>query len=36
MPGMVATVDIVTGRKSVLHYLLKPIIRVKDTMLRER
>jgi adhesin transport system membrane fusion protein len=29
-------VDIVTGRKTVLHYLLKPIIKVRDTMLRER
>jgi adhesin transport system membrane fusion protein len=36
LPGMVATVDIVTGRKTVLHYLLKPIIKVRDTMLRER
>jgi adhesin transport system membrane fusion protein len=36
MPGMVATVDIRTGRKSVLHYLLKPIVRAKDAMLRER
>ncbi|HCY62579.1 MAG TPA: HlyD family type I secretion periplasmic adaptor subunit [Oxalobacteraceae bacterium] len=36
MPGMVATVDIRTGRRSVLHYLLKPIIKVRDGMLRER
>ncbi|MBK4738454.1 HlyD family type I secretion periplasmic adaptor subunit [Noviherbaspirillum pedocola] len=36
LPGMVATVDIVTGRKTVLHYLLKPLIKVKETMLRER
>ena len=36
MPGMVATVDIHTGRKSVLHYLLKPIVRARDAMLRER
>jgi adhesin transport system membrane fusion protein len=36
MPGMVATVDIHTGRKTVLHYLLKPIVRARDAMLRER
>lgn len=36
MPGMVATVDIHTGKKTVLHYLLKPIVRAKDAMLRER
>ena len=36
MPGMVASVDIRTGSKTVLHYLLKPIVKVKDGMLRER
>jgi adhesin transport system membrane fusion protein len=36
VPGMVATADIVTGRRTVLHYLLKPIIKVKETMFRER
>ena len=36
MPGMVASVEIHTGKKTVLHYLLKPIVRVKDSMLRER
>jgi adhesin transport system membrane fusion protein len=36
MPGMVAAVDIHTGRKTVLHYLLKPIVRARDAMLRER
>lgn len=36
MPGMVATVDIHTGKKTVLHYLLKPIVRARDAMLRER
>ena len=29
LPGMVAEVDIMTGRKSVLAYLLKPVIRAK-------
>ncbi|GAB6042617.1 HlyD family type I secretion periplasmic adaptor subunit [Endothiovibrio diazotrophicus] len=36
MPGMVATVDVITGRKSVLSYLLKPILRARATALRER
>lgn len=36
VPGMIATVDIRTGRRTVLHYLLKPVIKTKDMALRER
>ncbi|MEM5275759.1 HlyD family type I secretion periplasmic adaptor subunit [Cupriavidus taiwanensis] len=36
LPGMVATVDVLTGRKTVLHYLLKPIIKTRDMAFRER
>ena len=36
MPGMVASVDILTGKKSILSYLLKPVLRAKYTALRER
>jgi len=36
LPGMVATVDIKTGKKTILHYLLKPIIKTKEAALRER
>ena len=36
IPGMVASVDIITGKKSVLSYLLKPIIRAQAEALRER
>ena len=36
IPGMVAAVDIITGKKSVLMYLLKPILRGKEYALRER
>ena len=36
IPGMTATVDILTGRKTVLDYLLKPILKVRDRALRER
>ena len=36
IPGMVAEVDIVTGEKSVLSYLLKPVLRAKSRALSER
>lgn len=36
IPGMVASVDIITGQKSVLSYLLKPILRARAEALRER
>lgn len=36
IPGMVATVDILTGNKTILSYLLKPVLRAKQTALRER
>ncbi|MBF8757851.1 HlyD family type I secretion periplasmic adaptor subunit [Pseudomonas guariconensis] len=36
IPGMVATVDIITGRKSVLDYLLKPVLKARTEALRER
>jgi len=35
-PGMEATVDIHTGSKSVLDYLLKPVIRAQSESFRER
>jgi membrane fusion protein, adhesin transport system len=36
IPGMTAEVDILTGNKSVLYYLLKPVLKVRDGALRER
>lgn len=36
IPGMVASVDIQTGRKTVLSYLAKPILRAQGEALRER
>lgn len=36
IPGMQATVDIVTGDKTVMNYLLKPFIKASQTALRER
>jgi membrane fusion protein, adhesin transport system len=36
IPGMTAQVDILTGEKSVLDYLMKPILKARDNALRER
>ncbi len=36
IPGMQAEIDILTGKKSVLEYLFKPILRAKSRALRER
>jgi adhesin transport system membrane fusion protein len=35
-PGMMATVDIHTGRKAVITYMLKPVLRLKSEAFRER
>jgi len=34
--GMVAEVDVLTGKKSVLNYLLKPVLRAKQNAMTER
>ncbi|WP_411994433.1 HlyD family type I secretion periplasmic adaptor subunit [Agarivorans sp. DSG3-1] len=36
IPGMLSSVDIITGKKSILDYLLKPIIKAQQSALRER
>jgi len=36
MPGMTATVDIKTDRRTVMQYLLKPVLRAKESAMRER
>ena len=36
IPGMVTMVDIVTGKKTILSYLLKPMLRAREMALRER
>ncbi|MGI4850023.1 MAG: HlyD family type I secretion periplasmic adaptor subunit [Janthinobacterium lividum] len=36
IPGMTATVHIRTGRKTVLDYILKPVLKAKNEALRER
>lgn len=35
-PGMVADVEIITGRKTIMEYLMKPVLRMKDRALTER
>lgn len=36
MPGMIASVDILTGKKTVLSYLMKPITKASQYALKER
>jgi len=36
IPGMRANVDIITGKKTVLDYLLKPVLRATHNAMRER
>jgi len=36
IPGMVASVDIITGKKTILDFILKPILKVKQNSLHER
>lgn len=35
IPGMIAEVDVLAGRKTVLQYLIRPIVRVRDRALQE-
>lgn len=36
IPGMVASVDILTGKKTVMQYLMKPLIKTLDDAMNER
>lgn len=36
IPGMVASVDILTGKKTVMEYLLKPFVKTLDAAMNER
>jgi adhesin transport system membrane fusion protein len=36
IPGMTAEVNVLTGRKTVLAYVLKPVLKVQSNALRER
>lgn len=35
-PGMMASVDVITGKRSVLYYITKPINRARERALTER
>ncbi len=35
-PGMVAQVEVITGKRSILEYLLKPVLRARDRAFTER
>lgn len=36
IPGMVASIDILTGEKTVMEYILKPLIKTLDSAMNER
>ncbi|MCP4969855.1 MAG: HlyD family type I secretion periplasmic adaptor subunit [Arcobacter sp.] len=36
IPGMIASIDIVTGKKSIMNFILKPILKTKQGALHER
>jgi adhesin transport system membrane fusion protein len=36
IPGMTVQVDILTGKKSILSYLLKPVLRARQVAMTER
>jgi len=36
MPGMITTAEILTGKKTVLSYILKPVLKARSVALRER
>jgi membrane fusion protein, adhesin transport system len=36
IPGMTAQIDVITGEKTVLDYLMKPILKARNEAMRER
>ena len=36
IPGMTAKVEVLTGHKTVLDYILKPVVKVRESALHER
>jgi adhesin transport system membrane fusion protein len=36
LPGMVAEVDILNGKKSIMRYLINPVLKLRDNAFRER
>ncbi|MBU0799471.1 MAG: HlyD family type I secretion periplasmic adaptor subunit [Alphaproteobacteria bacterium] len=35
-PGMVASTEVITGKRTIMEYLMKPVLRARDRALRER
>ncbi len=35
-PGMVAATEVITGKRTIMEYLMKPVLRARDRALRER
>jgi len=35
-PGMLASVDVITGKRTILYYLVKPINRARERAMTER
>ena len=36
LPGMQASVDIITGKKTILQFLSKPLVALRENSFRER
>ncbi|MBF0283890.1 MAG: HlyD family type I secretion periplasmic adaptor subunit [Magnetococcales bacterium] len=36
VPGMVAQIDILTGKRTILSYIIQPVLKMKETAFRER
>ncbi len=36
IPGMIASVDVITGKKTIMDYILKPILKIKQNSLHEK
>jgi adhesin transport system membrane fusion protein len=36
IPGMMANVGVITGKRTILEYILNPLLRANDAALRER
>ena len=36
LPGMTATAELVTGERTILSYLLKPVVKTMNEAMRER
>ena len=35
-PGMIANIEVITGKRTIMSYLMKPVLRTRDRALTER